>query len=436
MKRFLASAVLAAVALVSVSAQDFKTSYFLDNYVYSYRLNPGAQLEDDSFTFFSVGIGNTSLSASSNLSLASFIFATPTGEYTWGFGEVIPDDKFLSRIDKDNYFAPRLSLNLFTFGRQTETWRFAIEANVRSDSYFYAPYDFFAAFKGGLNEGLSTSKGSYSFENMQFTSTNYAEIAASYSHAIGDNLVVGGTAKVLLGVLGTKFNINRLYAHDLPNGDWGGDCDADLQFSTPLLTTASLVKGKSLYDVLEDIQFGGFGVNGFGLGFDLGATWTPADGLELGLSVLDLGFLSWNPNINARIQYLDKDFVDLEDALEFLEIDNTGYTQALNYNIHVFGKYRMPFYDRMQAGIIGTWQQHFKEARLGVNVTPIDAISLAASAAYNNFGFNVGAAINFRFPGVNLFLGADSISFKTNEDKVPAGRGGLNNVSAGLVIAF
>ncbi len=436
MKKVIVSAVLAAMALATVSAQDFKTSYFLDNYVYSYRLNPGAQLEDDSFTFFSIGLGNTSMSTSTNLALSSFIFATPSGDYTWGFGEAIPAETFLSQIDDENYFNPRLSVNLLTFGRQGENYRFAIEANVRSDSYFYAAKDFFRAFKGGLNEGLATSKGSYTFDNMQFNSSNYAEIAATYSHSIGDNLVVGGTAKLLLGVLGTTFNINHLYAHDLPNGDWGGDCDADIQFSSPLLTTASFVQGKSLYDVLKDVQYGKVGINGFGFGLDLGATWKPIDNLEVGLSVLDLGFLSWNPNIKAKIQYKDNDFVDIEDALEFKDVEEAGYTQGLNYNIHLFGKYRMPFYDRLSAGFVGTWQKHFKEARLGVDVTPVNAISIAASAAYNSYGLDFGAALNIRFPGINLFLGADTISFKQNADKIPSGRGGQTNVTTGLVIAF
>ena len=441
MKKLIASAILAAVAIVAASAQDFKTSYFLDNYVYSYRLNPGAQFEDDAFTFFSVGIGNTSLTASTNLSLASFVFANPNGPgYTWGFGESISDEAFLSRIENENYFYPRLSLNVLTFGRQTANSRFAIELNVRSDSYFSAQRDFFGAFKGGLNEGTGKGTGSYSFDNMLLKSSNYAEIAATYSHAIGDNLVVGGTAKLLLGVLGTSFKINHLdAAYNAASDDWGGKADAELQFSTPILSTASMVKGKSLYDVFKDFDnygVNGFGINGFGFGLDLGATWKPIEDLEIGLSVLDLGFLSWNPNINAKIQYEKAHFVDLEDALEFVDVDNSAYTQALNYNIHVFGKYRMPFYDKLSAGIIGTWQKYFKEARFGVDVTPVKFVSVAASAGYNTYGFNVGAAVNFRFPGINFFLGTDSISFKSNSDKVPSGRGGLTNVTAGLAIAF
>jgi hypothetical protein len=54
MKKLLLAGILTLAAGVAF-AQDFKTGYFLDNYVYSYRVNPGASLEGKPGTFVGVG---------------------------------------------------------------------------------------------------------------------------------------------------------------------------------------------------------------------------------------------------------------------------------------------------------------------------------------------------------------------------------------------
>ena len=111
MKKLFTVAVLLAGIMAVSAAQEFKTSFFLDNHVYSYRINPAAPFENDSFSFFAVGVGNTSFSMPSNLPLSSLIFKTPEGKYTWGFGESIPaiasatDIQVMSRQAQDQGFA-------------------------------------------------------------------------------------------------------------------------------------------------------------------------------------------------------------------------------------------------------------------------------------------------------------------------------------------
>ncbi|MBO6170310.1 MAG: hypothetical protein J6O51_10145 [Bacteroidales bacterium] len=436
MKRLFAVSALLAGILTSAAAQEFKTSYFLDNYVYNYRLNPAASFESKPFTFFSVGLGNTSVSIPTNLSVSSFIFKTPEGNLTWGLASSVPTEKFLGGLDKDNFLAPQLSLNVLSFGRQSDDWRLAFEVNLRSNSYLYAPYDFFAAFKNGINDGLKNNKkDTYSFQNMHFNTSNYAEIAASYSHKIGDNLIVGGTAKALLGILGGSFDIYNMAAEPLPGDKYGGTANAEVKIASKALDiSTAVVEGKSLYN-FETAGFKGFGFSGYGFGVDLGVTWKPIDGLEIGLSALDLGMISWQETHHGYINYEKKQFNDVEDALEIEAVETEVNTTMLDYNIHLSTKYRMPFYEGLSVGLLGTYQKHFKEARLGLDVTPISAISIAASAAINTYGTDFGAAINFRFPGVNLFLGADSIYFKMTPEMIPETRG-LTNLTLGLAIAF
>ena len=240
---------------------------------------------------------------------------------------------------------------------------------------------------------------------------------------------------MLLGLAGGSFDIHEMTARPLADGKYGGTVDADVKIASQLLeVSTAMVEGKSLYN-FETAGFGKAGLSGFGLGLDLGATWMPTDGLEIGLSVLDLGFIGWNGTLHGIIKYTDKKFNDEEDALELEAIAAEKTNTLLDYNIHLSAKYRMPFYEGLSVGLLGTYQKHFKEARLGIDVTPLRAISIAASAAYNTYGLDFGAALNFRLPGVNLFLGADSIYFKMTPDMIPETRG-ITNVTAGLAFAF
>ena len=435
MKKLFTGVVLLAGIMAVSAAQEFKTSFFLDNHVYSYRINPAAPFENDSFSFFAVGVGNTSFSMPSNLPLSSLIFKTPEGKYTWVFGESIPADKFLSGITMDNYMQPELSVNLITFGHQEEDRRFTAELNVRTNTYFYAPKDFFGAMKIGLNDGLKTKTGRYSFENMHFESNNYAEVAVGYSRRLEDNLILGGTAKVLLGLGGAFLDIHNLELGEYPGDDFGGTVNADAYISCKTMGVSPALVKNSLY-YLQDAGYSGFGICGLGLGVDLGATWTPLEGLDVGFSVVDLGFLTWFDSVHGTIDYKDRVIDDAEEGLQLESVENVIKTKLINFNIHVSAKYRMPFYEGLTAGVLTTFQRHFTEARVGLDVTPLRAISLAASAAFNNYGFDFGAALNFRFPGVNLFLGADSFAaFKMNEYHIPSSKG-ITNITAGLAIAF
>ena len=432
-KLFTLAALLTGVMAVS-AAQEFKTAYFLDNHVYSYRINPAAPFEKDSFSFFAVGVGNVSFAMPSNQALSNFIFTTPEGRYTWGFGESVPAEKFLSGITKDNFMQPELGINLITFGHQAEDRRFTAEVNLRSSTYFYAPKDFFGAMKIGLNDGLKTKTGRYSFENMHLESNTYAEIAVGYSRRLEDNLILGGTAKLLFGLAGAFLDVHSLDLGELPNDDFGGSVDADAYLSSKILGINTTLIGNSLAN-LQNVGYNGIGISGLGLSFDLGATWTPIEGLDVGFSIIDLGFLTWFDSVHGKINYKDRIIDTAEQGLQLESAETVRKTKLINYNVHLSAKYRMPFYEGLSAGVITTVQNFYKEVRFGLDVTPIRAISLAASAALNSYGFDMGAALNFRFPGVNLFLGTDSMFFKMNEYHIPSSKG-VTNVTAGLAIAF
>ena len=434
MRKLLVSAVFAIFCSSVLFAQELKTAFFLENNVYSYKLNPGAKFEDRPYTFFALGLGNVSASAMSNLGVSSILY--PIGErLVWGFDTDVPTDLFLSKFAKDNILLPQANVNILSFGHQGERARWNVEVNVRSDSYLYLSKDFFSAMKVGLDEGLSSKSGMYSFQNLNVSTSNYIETAFGYSHKIGDMVTLGGRVKFLMGLGGASLDINQFTGGADADGDFVASADVDLLIASSLLKVGTqTVNGKELYD-FENIGFNKVAFKGFGFGADLGITVEPVDGLTIGLSALDLGFIKWTSTVNGKIKYDLKKIDSVREGLELQVADPSAAVKMLNYNIHLSGKYRMPFYEGLGVGVIGTFQKYFKEARVGLDFTPFRFLSLAVSGAYNNFGFDFGAALNIRFPGVNLFAGLDSIYFDMTPQFLPVSRG-ITNATVGLAIAF
>ena len=78
-------AALSLLSLTKASAQSFRSGYFLDNYVYGYRLNP-AQIGPRSF--FALGLGSIDLQNNLNIGMASLLFPTENGMVT-GFNKAV-----------------------------------------------------------------------------------------------------------------------------------------------------------------------------------------------------------------------------------------------------------------------------------------------------------------------------------------------------------
>lgn len=60
MKKLLLSAAFVLFCSAALSGQELKTGFFLENNVYSYRINPAATFEEKPYTFFAIGLGNVS----------------------------------------------------------------------------------------------------------------------------------------------------------------------------------------------------------------------------------------------------------------------------------------------------------------------------------------------------------------------------------------
>lgn len=449
MKKLLISAILALAAFCAVSAQDFKTGYFLDHYTYSYRINPAAPLDGDVYTFFSIGLGNVSAELNSNFPVTTLVSTGKNGEYLMPFlnSAQFSDSDILAKLVDWNKLILDANVNVLTFGRQADDHRFSVELNVRAGASVGASKDFFTFARRGLASLESGDySGDYKFDNINLGVTSFGELAFGYSQKIGDIVTLGGRVKALVGLANVNLDWTALGREGAVE-DVYLKTDAKVQMSLPVdfrLATGTY-GGKTYFDLPEtykqlgsiDFKTIGKTLAGFGAAADLGVTVEPVEGLSVSASVLDLGFISWNSNVNASTSFdgeLDGD--DYTRAFTITENGAKNYLQMLNFTAHAGVKYRMPFYQGLSVGALGTFQKNNMEGRLGLDFTPFKFFSLAASGGYGTFGPSFGGALNLRAPFFNLFVGMDGIVTKFAPKSFIPDTNVATLVTAGLVITI
>lgn len=445
MKKLFVSVTLLLSAAAAVCAQDYKSGFFLDNYVYGYRTNPAAPIaEDDSYTFIGLGIGNVTAEANLNFPFSSIINKTGTGDLVFPLiSPQFTEAQVLENLLPDNGLMLDANVNILSFGRQDRDSRWNVELNLRTNNYVNAPKDFFKLVKRGL-ASLETGEydPDYSFNGMALDSKVFTELAFGYSRKIGDFVTVGARLKALAGIADASLGWNLSIGPALDeNLDIRVRTDASIRASAPVSFPLVQKDGRYMLDlgafdfkpenVLKNI------VSGWGAAADLGVTVEPLEGLQISASVNDLGFISWKPVVNGNLLF-EKEILgkDYEDIFGLESNSDSRYSTMLNYTVHAGVRYHMPFYDRLSVGLLGTFQQHNKEGRFGITVTPLDFISIAGSAAYGTFGPSFGAALNFHLPVVNFFVGMDSLVLNYLPGTfVPSGKVNTT-VNAGLLLVI
>lgn len=399
------------------------TTFFLDNYVYSYRFNPAEQNNGGTKGFFGFGIDNIYLGAHSNLGVSNVIFQQD-GKLVTGLHESVPADKALSGLKPLNKVNFNFNENLLTVGFRSKESLISFEVNLRSDEYTSVPKDLFSLLKNG------TDDESYFINDMHFNSSNYLEAAFGYSRKI-ENLTVGGRLKALLGYYEIGINLDKAGAVSR-----GGQMD--------VTGKGDVYMAQNILEMDDDLELGDFNSlkpAGFGMALELGATYD-LDKFHLSLGLLDLGAVSWKRNAVGKIDYngtIQGDSEgDLEEYVDIHKIDNpSGTLCALSPVVNAGARYQVSKIFSAGATVTSRFSKFnpFFEARLGATLSPAKFFSLAATAGYGNFGPCIGAAMSLNFPIVNFFIATDGIFTRVTPQYVPVKP--LNtSLNLGLAIAF
>ena len=85
----------------------------------------------------------------------------------------------------------------------------------------------------------------------------------------------------------------------------------------------------------------------------------------------------------------------------------------------------LPFLD---AGLLlthGFGGVPWNEARLSANLALLKTLNLTGAAAYGDFGFSWGVALDLNLKVVNIFIGADSVPTRFTPQYIPLGKPNL-----------
>lgn len=448
----LAAFVLVALMTVGASAQTLRTGYFLDGNLFSYRLNPALQ---PARGYFSIPVlGGINLNTTGNVGMSNFLYDSPLNndKLVTFMHSSVSADEFLGNLEDKNNFRMNLDVTLFSVGFYAFGGFNTIDLTMRSQTGMNLPYDLFRFMKV-----MGADK--YSFGDIEMQSKNYADLSIGHSHDINENLTIGARAKFLFGLGYANAVFNKM---DIAmSGDkWVIAADAQADIALGGAFTHSKEKsapGRAVVDGYDDIKAG---LQGFGMGVDLGATYdfsgVLVDGLVVSASLTDLGYISWNKTARAAINpenpyefsgftemsihsngtaTLDDQWETTQDELEdFFTLEDKGEGKVktgLGAKMNIAAEYKMPFYKKLSAGVLYTHcfddLFSYDQTTVMLSVSPLKVFDLAVSSSFSDFGTGFGAMANLHCPGFSFFLGTDCFLSKVGKQYIP-----LENMNASV----
>lgn len=380
--------ILALLCLCTdAAAQTFQEGFFLRNYRQAYRYNPAL-----TGTTNFIGIGEVTYNTRANVGAAAFLYPREGGLVT-ALHSSVEAGEFLNQLKDDNYTLGSINANLFAYGFRTGQFYHTLEASVRGYYGAAVPKSIFQFLKTGSRVPALDFKG------MGGSGKLYAELAYGFGVDLGDFVSLGARAKLLVGLYAVDAGVDRM----------------DVWMSEDKLSAGISVEA----DLTSETGWRKRLPKGMGAAFDLGVAIRPVEGLTISASVLDLGGLFWNYASVARSAG-DVSFTGVNN-LTYEELNAAGLLKrvvnagkewwkelkpehvkrgwtfnAIPFQANAGIKYVMPFYDRLNVGVIGQYNGYagrpYWEARFGVGVNPLKWLDLSANIGRGSFGTVFGVA--------------------------------------------
>ncbi len=445
--RYMAAALTMAAAILPTSAQELRTSYFMETSNYRHQMNPA--LLDSPYVgllFSNINIGMTG-----NIGAKQFIFDTNglpgyTGNYRYTtFMDPNVDAKtFLNKLHDKNRFDLYLNYNLFSVGFKAWGGVNLLELNLRSNTNLTLPKGLFEFAK------TAGEKEHYEFGGLGMRTQNYMELALGHSRDINKQWRVGGKLKFLIGAAYADFTADNVTL-DMTEDAWRIQSNAQVK--------ASLLKSDVIHEDpsknsadgrprVKELDNFGFSLPGFGIALDLGVTYKPIENLTLSAAITDLGFISWKNTHHASSQgdytfdgfnniYIgsDKDQTediddqfdqigdDLEEMFSVYDDGTKTATQALAATLNVGAEYKLPAYDKLKFGFLYTSRIHGKyswhQGMLNVGVRPVKWFECNVNGAVTSTGVTAGGMLSLKAPHFNFYIAADRFFSKMGKQGVP-----------------
>lgn len=472
MKRKSIYTICAAAALacsgMTATAQALQSGYFMEGYTFRHLMNPAYAAERN---YVSIpALGNVNVGTQGNVGLSKFLFPYQGDQLTTFMNSSVSSAEFLGGLKDNNRINANVNLTLLSGGFKAWGGYNTVDLSVRSQSSISLPYELFEFMKLGM-QGTSTS---YDMSDLGVSSRNFVQLAFGHSRDLTGKLRVGAKVKILMGLARVDMKMTDMHV-EMNQDKWMVSANGEMNMALKGMTVPTkeesgrVIDNPSQADLIDwdNIDTDGFGLTGFGLAVDLGATYKLMDNLTLSASILDLGYLSWKNNVKGITKNQPWEFdgfqnipvspelgdddpnslksqaealgKDLEDYASFHRESVGSGSTALGATLNIGVEYALPMYDRLRFGFLSTSRfqgvNSWTEGRLSANVTPVDWVDAGVNVAMSSFGASFGWIVNFHPKGFNFFVGMDQLMGKVNPQFIPVDNMNMN-LSLGMNVTF
>lgn len=420
MRKVLLLGLLIALSVPTLlQAQYLRSSYFMDGSSTRMQLNPALQPRRGYINLPVIGSFNAEVSTNA-LGVNDVIDILDSD------GDFYKSDKFMSRLKDVNELNVNLNTDIIAFGFHKGKGFWSFNVGVRTDIDASIPKTMFDYLRVIDSDNFSWSGQSFDIRDEKLKLNAYAEVGLGYSRAITKRLTIGGKAKLLLGAANLNLEINQLKIRGNENG-----IDSEFQIISDAYMEAS-AKGLELEEedgYIHDLDYGSFGIGGYGAGLDLGASYQLTKNINLSAAILDLGFISWNKASSQvaasnKNQTINKDNYESFDVLDFdlyglQKGENKARTTRLSPTLVVAGEFGV-LNNKIGLGVLSTTRfgqlKDYSELTFSANFRPNTLLNATVSYSMLQGGETFGVAVKLG----PLMVGTDYMFFGKNSKHVNA----------------
>lgn len=435
MKRYHIIAALLLLMPLMAGAQVLKGSYFLDNSVNRHRMNPAFAPRANYFQL--PGVGNTSVSALSNLDIPTFVYPID-GNLATFLHPSVSVRQFEKALADHPHLDLEASTNILNFGfftKRKSFWTFDLSVNAGVDVDL--PGDLFMFLK----KGAGTQGESFNVANINAYAAGSVSASLGYSRDIIDGLRVGAKVRVIAPLAYAALNLENMRINTSKD-KWTVQTEGYAYAAVQGLQT-ELPEGELIPEVMFDVDrmIQNKVKAGMGYSLDLGVeyvlkTESFLNGLSVSAAVTDLGRISYDAEAvrafstsgsvdwvgfqNVSADNLDfeaaiADFMDSAEGLLNLKDEGAVSDFSRSTMPRVYAGVEMPLLKRtMSVGLLysGRFSHSYyrQELTASYNLTPTKWFALGLNYSFLNTANTMGAILELTpKAGFNLCIGCDYI---------------------------
>lgn len=436
------------LSVVTATAQSLNSAYFTDGYKFRHTMNP-AYGNDQSYVSIPA-LGNINVRTQGNFGYDAIIKNNPNPygnkTMTTFLNPYIDASTALEDFASgNNRVVGSVGITILSAGFKAWDGYNTIEINSKTNFGVSLPYELFEFAK-------NTGNKNYDIGDINAGALSYVEIAFGHSRQLTDQWRAGAKLKVLLGVGRADVKMENVKAQLNDANQWlisaKAQADVSMKGFTYKQKDKEYKQKPGSYKYVNDLDVDGAGIGGFGLGIDLGATYKLNDDWNFSAALLDLGFISWSNDMQARNisdQFIFDGFHDAEvsksspnsfknqgqsysdQMAEFANLqdqgDQGGRTTGIGTTLNVGAEYTLPMYRQLSFGLLSSTrlqgEYSWTEARLSANWEPLNWLDGGMSLGVGSFGASAGWLINIHPKGFNFFIGMDHILGKQSKEFIP-----------------